>query len=268
VREEIIGPAVEHVSRVVLDELARGEAPTADALRLLLRGYAATGRDDFRDALEAGLASALEISADSSSESSPQWLMLFAEAADASDDERLRDAVSNLASKVRMIWGATRSIGLAALSVEACLRAKVDLRSAVDELERIVGARYEPGEGIDGSIEDEVRVASALLTAFFITDRLPYAMLAEELIRRTRRMLPGARNLSFAAQCDAAAVLARMAALHLNDEYRAAAVIAPDARYADDAAGILERLAGDAGAHGLAGAAYGLAAGELQSAIP
>jgi len=267
-REEIIGTAVENVSRAVLEALARGETPTADALRLLLRGYAATGRDDFRDALEAGLAGALEIAADSPSESSLQWLILFAEAADASEDERLSAAVSDLASKARQIWGATRSIGLAALSVEACLRANVDVPAAVDELERIVSSRYEPGEGIQGPVEDEVRVASALLTAFVLTDRLPYAMLAEELVQHIRRTPTGAKGLTFAAECEAAAVLARMAALHLNDEYRAAAIIAPDARYGDDAAGILERLAAGATAHGLAGAAYALAAGELQSAIP
>jgi len=265
-REERIGAAVEHVSRAVLEALGRGDAPTPEALRLLLRGYAATGRDDFREALEAGLASALDIAADSSSESSPRWLLLFAEAADASDDERLRDVASTLVSKARTIWGATTSVGLAALSVEACLRANVDLQSAVDELERLVGAAYEPGEGIGGSFEDEMRVASALLTAFLATDRLPYAMLAEELIQHNRPALVAAADLPFAAACEAAAVLARMAVLHASDEYRAAAVMAPGARYADDAAEILERLAGAAAAHGLAGAAYGLAAGELGSA--
>ena len=39
--------------------------------------------------------------------------------AEASDDERMRGAASDLASKARVIWGATRSIGLAALSVDA-----------------------------------------------------------------------------------------------------------------------------------------------------
>ena len=116
-REEIIGTAVENVSRVVLDALARGDAPTPDALRLLLRGYASTGRDDFRDALETGLAGALELAADSSSDASPRWLILFAEAAEASDDERLREVASNLAAKARLIWGATRSLGLTAASI-------------------------------------------------------------------------------------------------------------------------------------------------------
>jgi len=122
--------------------------------------------------------------------------------------------------------------------------------------------------GIAGSPDDEVRDASALLTAFLLTDRLPYAMLAEELIQHTRRNLLKAGDLPFAIACEAATVLSRMASLHANEEYRAAAILAPDAHYADDAALILERLADEAAAHGLASAAYGLAAGELQSAFP
>jgi hypothetical protein len=266
-REEVIGAAVDNVSRAVLDALARGDAPTADALRLLLRGYAATGRDDFRDALESGLAHGLEIAADSSSESAAPWLILCAEAIEASDDERLRDAASNLASKVRMIWGATRSVARSALGVDACLRANLEVAGAVDELERLVAAGYEPGEGIGGTPEDETAMAGTLLTAFLVTGRLPYAMLAEELVQHARRTFAAA-DLPFPLGCDVSAVLARMAALHQDEGYRTAAVIAPGADYAGDAARILERLAPEAASHGLAGAAYGLAAGELQSAFP
>jgi len=266
--EEIIATAVEHVSRAVLEALVRGDAPTADALRLLLRGYAATGRDDFRTALETGLAHAIEIAADSSSESSPPWLILFAEAADASDDQRVRDAASNLASKARMIWGATRSVGRAARSVDACLRANLDVPGAIDELERIVSAAYEPGDGVDGTVDDEVAVAGALLTAFSVTGRLPYAMLAEELVQHVRTTLMSPRDAEFALACEGAAVLARMAVLHRDDDYRNGAVISPGADYAADAAAILERLAPGARARGPAAAEYALAAGELQSAIP
>ncbi len=265
-REEVIGAAVENVSRAVLDALARGDAPTADALRLLLRGYAASGRDDFRDALESGLAHGLEIAADSSSESAPPWLILCAEAIEASDDDRLRDAASNLASKARMIWGATRSVSRSAQSVDACLRANLEVAGAVDELERLVGAGYEPGEGMGGVPEDETAAAGMLLTGFLVTGRLPYAMLAEELVQHARGTLTSG-DLPFALACEASAVLSRMAMLHHDEGYRTAAVIAPGADYAADAAGILERLAPDAPGHGLAGAIYGLAAGELQSAL-
>ena len=266
-REDVIGAAVDRVSHAVLEALARGDAPTPDALRMLLRGYAATGRDDFREALEINLARALEIAADSSSQSAAPWLILFAETADASDDERVRAAAANLASKARMVWGATRSLSLSAASVDACLRAKLELRSAVDELERLIGLAYEPGEGFGASLEDEMAAAGALLTAFLVTGRLPYAMLAEELVQHARRAHLGRTDLPFAAACETASVLARMAALHHDDDYRAAAVISPAAKYQEDAATILERLAEDAPSHGLDAAAYALAAGELQSAI-
>lgn len=267
-REQVIGAAVDAVSRAVLDALARGDSPTPDALRLLLRGYAATGREDFRDALETGLAQALEIAADSSSESAPPWLILFGEAADASDDERVRAAAADLASKARMIWGATGSLALAARSVDACLRARLELQGAVDELERVIAASYEPGRGMGNTIEGETATAGALLTAFLVTGRLPYAMLAEELVQHTRRAYLQRGDLPFDVSCDAASVLARMASLHNDDDYRAAAVISPAARYEDEAAAILEALAARVPGRGLAGAPYALAAGELQSACP
>ncbi|HXD74550.1 MAG TPA: hypothetical protein VN628_12470 [Vicinamibacterales bacterium] len=266
-REDVISDAVGKISSVVLELLSRGDVPTPDALRLLLRAYAATGRDDFRNALELGLARAVEIAGDSSSESAAPWLVLIGEASDASDDERLRMSASNLAFKAKMVWGATRSIGLSAASVDACLRAKLEVRDAVDELERLIGRSYEPGDGVGGSLEDEMAVAGALLTAFLVTGRLPYAMLAEELVQHTRRAHLGRADIAFAPACETASVLARMAALHHDDDYRAAAVISPAARYHEDAAVILERLAGDAPGRGLAAAAYALAAGELQSAI-
>lgn len=269
-REDVIAAAVDRVTTAVLDALGRGEAPTADSLRLLLRAYAATGRDDVRDAIEPALARALEMAADSSSAEAPGWLMLFAEAADASDDERLREAASNLASKMPVNWHGAQTTAVSAQSVDAYLRALpllagLPVQAAVDELERLVGAAYEPGSGVAGPVEQELLVASALLTAFAVTDRLPYAMLAEELLRHARPMLFGSTPLPFSTACAAAAALSRMGALHQRREYRTAAVIAPDADYAGDAAALLERIAVDAHTHGVAAAPYGLAAGELQS---
>jgi len=120
-REDIIATTVNEVTTAVLDALRRGDAPTPAALRLLLRAYAATGREDIRDILEPMLAQALEIAPDSSS--AAPWLVLLSEAADASDDARLRDAAANLATKVRMNWVVTQPIGVRAESVDAYLRA-------------------------------------------------------------------------------------------------------------------------------------------------
>lgn len=271
-REDVIAAAVDRVTTAVLDALQRGDAPTPDALRLLLRAYAATGRDDVRNAIEPALARALEMAADSSSDEAAAWLILFAEAADASDDARLREAASNLASKMPMNWDGAQSIAVSASSVDAYLRAYpllggASAQAAIDELERLVAGAYEPGSGIPGEVGQELHVASALLTAFAVSDRLPYAMLAEELLRHARPALLSPTSLPLSTTCMAAATLSRMGALHRLPEYRTAAVITPDADYASDAAGLLERLAADAHTHGLAAAAYGLAAGELQSAF-
>lgn len=275
--EEIIANAVEQVTAVVFEALARGETPTADALRMMLRGYLATGRDDFRDAIEPALAHALELAADSASDASPRWLILFAEAAEASEDARLKEAAASLAAKVRRNWGGAQPLGVTAASVDAFLRAfpvldpqpsgNAPLQEAIDELERLVSVAYEPGASVSDTLADQLSVAAALLTAFSLTDRLPYSMLAEELVQHAR---PGllAEPPSFALACDAAVVFSRMAALHHHEEYRAAAVIAPDAHYADDAAVMLERLAPEAPGLGLAAAVYALAAGELQSSFP
>jgi hypothetical protein len=271
--DALIASVVDDVTTAVLEALHRGDAPTPDALRLLLRVYAATGRDEFRDVIEPALARALELAADSSSTAAAGWLVLFAEAADASDDARLREAASDLASKARMNWGGAQPIDVSAASVDAYLRALpllgIDAAQApVDELERLVAASYEPGSGIGGTADQEIGVATALLTAFAITDRLPYAMLAEELLRHARIELLDSKDVPFSTACVAASALARMAALHQVEEYRTAAVIAPDADYARDAASMLERAAPDAHKFGLAAAAYALAAGELQSAFP
>jgi hypothetical protein len=269
---DVIAAAVDAVTTTVLDCVKRGDAPTADALRLLLRAYAATGRDDVRETLEPALARALEIAADSSSMAAAGWLMLFAEAADASDDMRLRDIASDLAAKARENWRDVQSIGARAESVDACLRALPLLpdgsaQTAIDELERLIAVGYEPGRGIIGSADDEVHVASALLTAFGLTDRLPYAMLAEELLQRVRRFVCDATTVPFSSVCAAAAALSRMAALHQVDDYRNAAVIAPNADYRADAVRMLEQVAPEAHTYGIGAAPYALAAGELQSAF-
>ncbi len=78
------------------------------------------------------------------------------------------------------------------------------MQDAIDQLERVVGGSYRPGEGLvrdldgvraRGSVDDHVRGASALLTAFEITGRLPYSMLAEELIAVAGRARPSDAGL-------------------------------------------------------------------------
>ena len=78
---------------------------------------------------------------------------------------------------------------------------------AIDELERIVGGAYRArrGRSLGGaarSTHRRSRVASALLTAFELTGRLPYSMLAEELMQpsRARRAGDDARRSSSTAK--------------------------------------------------------------------
>ena len=282
------GAAIEWVTDAVLQALARDEPLAAPALTFLLRRYAATRRDDLRDALEPALARAVEGPPSAAScDERAEWLMLFVEATTVSADERLRVAAADLISSLEREWGRATDVDQAAASVDACLVAsdvfnpRRLVQHAIDELERIVGAAYRPGEGVAhvideprgarGRLGDHVRCASALLTAYSRTGRLPYSMLAEELMQFARRTLwddqgggfndtPGTKP--FALNCEAARVLCRLAGLHQQDEYRKAAVLAADADYLRDAARTLASQTPAYRQFGPLSAVYGLAVGE------
>lgn len=260
------------------------------ALTFLLRRYRATGHDDLRDVLGAGLARALDrhhtaVSCDDRA----RWLRLFVDAAALSTDDRLRTAVADLVLGLRREWGHSRNVADLVTSIDTCLTATdvFDVRElvpkAIDELEHVVSTAYRPGAGIahlthgaeapGRQLGVQIRAASALLTAYVGTGRLPYGMLAEELMQFARRTwwdgehglfrggdVPDAAR--FGVNCEAARVLCRLASLHHDDDYRHVAVIAADADYRADAARILHAHASDARARGLAAAIYGLALAE------
>jgi hypothetical protein len=248
---------LETITARVLDALA--ETVDAASLTFLLRQYLSTDRADLRDALGRALASALEhAAAEPGVASRAGWLVLFAEVAAITDDERIVAAAGELRAGLRAEWPRVRGVSDASLSVEACLIAAnlFDphqlVPPAIDHLEHVIGGAYQPGEGVRGGLADQVRAASALLTAFEITGRLPYSMLAEELMQTARPAaaddteatveIAGAADMAssvLVVYCDAARVLCRLAVLHDDAEYRGAAVIASDARYRDDAARIL-----------------------------
>jgi uncharacterized protein YyaL (SSP411 family) len=103
---------------------------------------------------------------------------------------------------------------------------------------------------VPGGLAAYVTLSFALLTAYDVSGRLPYSMLAEELVQFARRTLWDDAAACFTdtqldavescfLNCDAARVLCGLAALHADDGYRAAAVIKPEAAYLDDAARIL-----------------------------
>jgi hypothetical protein len=256
---------------------AAAEATSATTVLFLLRHYLASGADEVRDALGIALARALERAADEPGiVERAAWLTLFVEATAIAEDDRVAAAAQTLAAALSGAWPAADGLRDGLASVDACLHASTVILSAdlvpaaVDELERIVGGAYRPGAGLleQGSARagtaDHVRAASALLTAFEYTGRLPYSMLAEELLQIARRRLPGEED--FVTCCDAARALCRLAALHDTAEYRAAAIIASDADYRADAARLLQIQAPRVGAVPLPHAAlYGVALRELLS---
>jgi uncharacterized protein YyaL (SSP411 family) len=131
----------------------------------------------------------------------------------------------------------------------------------------VIGGSYRPGDGlvgdrdgirVRGTLDDHVRGAAALLTAFELTGRLPYSMLAEELVAIARRDL--FTDSSIAGRCHTARVLCRLAALHDDPDYRGAAVIASGADYRAEASRILASVSAPARAGTVpAAAGYGLA---------
>jgi uncharacterized protein YyaL (SSP411 family) len=282
--------AIEWITGAVISAVERGETVDAPALTFLLRRYLASDRPDLRAALESALAGALESQA--LAETTGQhaaWLTLFSEAATVSDDARIHAAGADLVRRLREEWGRVTDVDAGAASVDACLAGchLVDPQSivpdAVDELERIVAGAYRPGDGlahslsqpcgVRGRLVDHVWTSSALLAAYELTGRLPYPMLAEELMQFARQTLwdgeAGAfrdsrqdAQASFATNCHAARVLIRLSALHDRSDYRAAAVLASGADYSDDVTRILTAQLETYRQQGLTSAAYGLALAE------
>jgi hypothetical protein len=264
----------------VLAALARGEPLDAAALTFLLRQYRDGDRADLGDALGTALADALARYADDSGTlARAGWLRMFAEAAAISDDERLADAARALTATLVREWPVAAIVGEASASIDACLTAAhladphTLIPDAIDELERVVGGAYRPGMGVAhaiggaahgrGGLADQLHAASALLTAFELTGRLPYSMLAEELMQLSRAEVEAHPDIGLT--CQAVRVLCRLAALHDDEAYRKAAVIATAADYRGDAERTLERISRDIGAGGRDAAPYGVALGEWRA---
>ena len=269
--------ALDEVAARVVGAIARDEPFEAAVPAFLLRHYLASDGAS-GEPLGTALARALEFAAAAETIiGRAAWLTLLAHASAIAEDERIRPAAARLIAGLQRAWPTQDDVSDALASVEACLRAVelVDaeelIQGAIDQLERVIGGSYRPGGGlgrdVNGARErcsfgDHVRASSALLTAFEITGRLPYSMLAEELMVIARREPPAGVDLVI--QCEAARVLVRLAALHDDPGYRAAAVIAADADYRADASHILESQAAPALAGSVAeAAAYGLALCEL-----
>ena len=137
------------------------------------------------------------------------------------------------------------------------------LPSVIDGLEGFVRAAYEPGEGLMGATLDvHLQCASALLGAFELTGRLPYSMLAEEILQTARRRWWDTENTfcgGFASICLAVQVCCRLAALHRDADYSASAGVAVSPTYHEDATRMLALLKPRYLDHRTSAAEYGLA---------
>jgi hypothetical protein len=273
------------------DALTRDEPVAAVALHLLLRRFSMTAREDMAEPLGVALAREVERQAEHGCRDDCEgWIALFSEAAAVSDDPRLRSAAANLLVDLRARWSKpvenVESSGEPVVdqvmhSVEACLLAvnvpegRELAAEAIDALERVVAGAYRPGQGVSheiaktvfvrGGLSDHVRSASTLLTAYHVTARLPYAMLADELMQsvlRTPPFEPEGRDVSFALNCERARVFCRLAALHGDDGYRRIAVLAVNEDYGADAAHTLAALASSVHERGIGAAPFGLALAE------
>jgi hypothetical protein len=252
------------------ERLLRDDAPLGPAaLTFLMRRYVTAGGDDLRPALERGLTQALDRVA--GGDSAPAWIHVLCEAAAVTDDERILAAIADASRSLRAGWPCRGTLVDAMRNVDACLVAAsvvgVDLISAsIDELERVVGLVYRPGERLprsvrnpdadDGGIDEHVAAASALLTAHDVTARLPYSMLAEELIQLVRAA-DGPKGPHYVR------VLCRLARLHDDEDYRRAAVIAASTDYRAEARAVLEDIRLPDGASSEDVALVGLATDEL-----
>jgi hypothetical protein len=267
-----------HVAERAAAAVEAGEPADAFVATFLLRHYLGLDAAQLRDVLGLALAQALACAEeDPTVLGRAAWLNLLVEATAVADDERIAPAVERLLAALQAEWPGLARIDELSASVEACLRAApvVDSRAlvqdAIDHLERVIGGAYRPGEGLvrdRGGIRtrcdtaDHVRAASALLTAFELTGRLPYSMLAEELIAIAVREPSSGADVVIA--CEAVRVFCRLARLHDDPDYRGAAVIAAGADYRAEASRILSAQSAHArsGSPSLA-AAYGLALREL-----
>jgi hypothetical protein len=248
------------IAEILLRADARGEPLGPAGVTFLVRRYAATGANELRGALERGLTGALEGLATGQLPGAA-WMHALCEAAAVTDDDRILDAVAVAAHALRDGWPGRGAIADAMRSVDACLTAAVVLSdtnligAAVDELEGVMCTAYHPGEMLprslrradaaDGGLDEHVAAAAALLTAYDVTARLPYSMLAEELIQVMRRTggsdsSCGPEGPHHAVRCALARTLCRLARLHDDEEYRRAAVIARACDYRADARAVLD----------------------------
>ena len=286
------GPDMDWLVRLTLEAIESADAIDPVALRFLLRRYAATGDDELARVAGAALARVIDRDSHHASADPAAWLGVIVDAAALSDDERLRTSAAAMAERVRAGWPDEGDIASRMRGIDACLRCLPLVNpaglasSAIDELERTIGASYKPGSGVrrdpaadgDGTLNDHVQCAHALITAYAVADRVPYGMLADDLMQFARRRWWNEAHAQFdevdvfaddlpwfVANCEALRVCCRLAGLHADADYLRAAVVSDSADYGALVQAMISRLTPLAGRYGLGAAAFGIAVDEMQS---
>lgn len=184
---------------------------TPDAVRFLLQECTHLTDASLRTAVEQGLTRALEAAhADPDPWRRVGWVRLLVEAVAFSDDGRIGE------------------------------EARRALPAAIDLLEARIRHRYEPGLGLDdATCLETLRASCALLDAYDLTGRLPYGMLAEELLRhaRGRWWTPssGLFDADLLATSTGLQSAARLASLQADPDYAAATVTSAGPAFRADA---------------------------------
>ena len=260
------------VERRVTDSFSPEDGVDPRSVHFLLRLYFETGRDDLSERAGLALAAALrDYPMAVATLEQAAWLETFLDAHALADDPRIAEAISRLTGTLRAA-SASESVAEAAAALDVCLRAAMLdahrslAQPSIDELERIVKMAYRPGSGV-GVCADQIAMAGALLSAYELSGRLPYSMLAEELVAAARPLMENECDRRTA--CRAARVLCHLAVLHDDEHYRRTAVVAPASDYRREATSILDRWSDEATQTGAADAAiYGVALLELESSHP
>jgi hypothetical protein len=217
----------QRLGRELLEEVTASATPSAGPLTFLLRHGVDELDDASRDALEAALGRAiagpariLEAGLAGSAEA-VEWLPVFVRVAALSSDPRVAAIVADLVARVRRHWPSQGAVADGAFAVASCLAAvdlldalvppdasgaarreadpvRALLQATLDELEGLVHRAYQPGAGMREMLDGEpgsnagellaqIATADALLRAHAVTGRVPYAMLAEELVLVAKR---------------------------------------------------------------------------------
>jgi hypothetical protein len=248
----------------VVAALDAGAPLTPAALEFLVRRFRDTGADAIPRALGLPLAAALTGPLeDEPLDTRARWLSALAAVAAVSSDPRIRDAGCGLAGGLQAACTSERRVRAVCSAIAALVEAR-DLvgpaiaARAIDALEQVVAAGYRPGRGMSAHLDDErdgsadaadqAGAAAALLAAHGATGRLPYAMLADELMQVAFRLRWEERAMSTAVR-----VCCGLSRLHRAPDFRASAVVS-ELDYETKADDLIAAMSveSDAAAYGLA----------------